>query len=329
MLHKTLAIVALAALIALLPGCDRPTPEDTNAASSERPQVLCTIGMVTDIARAVAGDRADVSGLLRAGIDPHLYSPTRDDIAALLAADIIFYNGLVLEGKMTDAFVRAATSGRKVHAVTELVPAEALLEPDGPEGYPDPHLWMDPTAWKLAVDVIRDALTEFDPEGADIYESNASAYQSELDALHEYTIASFNTIPTDARILITAHDAFNYLGNRYDFEVMGIQGLSTESEAGLQQIESLVGILADRSIPAVFAESTVNDRGVRALISGAAARGHEVSIGGELFSDAMGPEGTYEGTYLGMIDHNVTTITRALGGQAPERGRLGRLGSAE
>ncbi len=287
--------------------------------------VIATTGMIGDVVRNVAGERAEVRQLMGAGVDPHLYKATRSDIAGMLRADVVFYNGLLLEGKMTDALVRVATAGKPVFAVTELIDQEYLLEPPEFEGLQDPHVWMDPSAWKKAVEVIRDRLAEVDPEYASQYEDNAKVYLSELDKLDAYAEASLKSIPDSQRLLVTAHDAFNYFGQRYAFEVMGIQGMSTESEAGVKRIEELVNVLVERDVPAVFVESTIPDRNVRALIAGASARGHEVVIGGELFSDAMGAPGSYEGTYLGMIDHNVTTLVRALGGDAPERGLNGKL----
>jgi manganese/zinc/iron transport system substrate-binding protein len=187
---------------------------------------------------------------------------------------------------------------------------------------------MDPSAWAKTIDVVRDALIELDPAHAEDYRSNAEAYRTALAELDAYAERVLATVPAERRILITAHDAFNYLGRRYDFEVQGIQGISTESEAGLRRVEELVDVLVERAIPAVFIETTIPARGVQALIAGAADRGHEVAIGGALYSDAMGAPGSYEGTYLGMIDHNVTTIARALGGQAPAGGLNGRLAMA-
>jgi manganese/zinc/iron transport system substrate-binding protein len=188
---------------------------------------------------------------------------------------------------------------------------------------------MDPRAWMQAVDVVRSKLAEHDPDRAERYHRNTDRYISELRALDAYAEGVLATVPAELRLLVTAHDAFNYFGRRYGLEVLGIQGLSTESEAGLQQIESLVTTLVQRRIPAVFIESTIPDRSVRALVAGAGVRGHRVRVGGELFSDAMGPPGTYEGTYIGMIDHNVTTIAGALGGRPPERGLYGRLTLAQ
>lgn len=316
---RWLALVG-AAVLALV------SPLSAGESRGERYTVVATVGMVEDVVRAVAGDRAEVIGLMGAGVDPHLYKPTRSDIGRLMSADVIFYNGLLLEGKMTDALIRAATSGKKVHAVTELLGEGTLLEPEEFEGLYDPHVWMDPAAWAGTVEVVRDRLAEFDADGAAVYEANAAAYRERLEALDAYAERVLGSVPEGQRVLVTAHDAFNYFGKRFGFEVVGIQGLSTESEAGVRDIEALVDMLVERGVGAVFVESTVPERHVRALISGARARGHEVTIGGELFSDAMGDAGTYEGTYIGMIDHNVTTIARALGGDAPERGLHGRLG---
>lgn len=330
----TIATVLLLGLAALLAGACREQPSRGEAgppapASSPRVPftVATTVGMITDAARRVVGDsgRARVVGLMGPGVDPHLYKPTRTDIAALSAADVVFYNGLLLEGKMTDVFTRLATSGRKVHAVTECVPESDLLEPESFGGHYDPHVWMDPLAWAAAVECVRDRLAAFDPPGATAYRANAAAYLEQVRGLHEYAARVLATVPVKSRVLVTAHDAFNYFGRRYGYQVVGIQGISTESEAGVRDIQRLVDLIVERDIKAVFVESTVSERNIRSLIAGAAARGHAVSVGGSLFSDAMGPEGTYEGTYLGMIDHNVTTIARALGGRAPERGMNGRL----
>lgn len=282
--------------------------------------------MVGDLVREVAGERAELTTLMGEGIDPHLYKPTRTDIRRLQQADVIFYNGLLLEGKMSDALIRVASSGRRVHAVTELLEEQYLIQADDEEGYDDPHVWMDPRAWAKAVNVVRDALIAADPDAADAYRSNASAAVERIEELDAYAQRVLASVPEGQRVLVTAHDAFNYFGRRYGFEVVGIQGLSTESEAGVQDIERLVDLLVEQKIGAVFVESTVSERNIKALLAGARARGHEVVIGGSLFSDAMGAPGTYEGTYLGMMDHNVTMVARSLGGTAPEGGMQGKLG---
>jgi manganese/zinc/iron transport system substrate-binding protein len=299
----------------------------SGSAAAEPLRVVATTGMIADIVRGVAGERAEVTQLMGEGVDPHLYKATRSDIARMLNADIVFYNGLLLEGKMTDALVRAAGAGKAVFAVTELIPEDELLEPPEFKGLFDPHVWMDPIAWGTAVLVVREKLGEIDPSGAQAYAAGAEALIARLEELDAYARRVLATVPEGRRVLVTAHDAFNYFGRRYGFEVLGIQGISTESEAGLQRIEALVETLVSREIPAVFVESTIPERSVRALVAGAAARGHEVLVGGTLYSDAMGPPGTYEGTYIGMIDHNVTVIAQALGGETPQGGLHGLLAS--
>jgi len=199
-------------------------------------RIVCTVGMITDAVRTIAGERAEVQGLLGEGVDPHLYKPTRSDMVLLMRADVVFYNGLLLEGKMTDALIRAATAGKKVWAVTELLDEEFLLEPPEFLGHFDPHVWMDPLAWKKAAEVIRDKLTEYDPDGKDVYAANAEAYMKQLDDLAAYAKKALASVPQSQRILVTAHDAFNYFGRRFDFEVVGIQGISTESEAGIEDV---------------------------------------------------------------------------------------------
>ena len=286
-------------------------------------KIGATVGMVGDIARVVAGVKGDVTFIIGAGVDPHVYNPTRSDVALLLRSDIIFYAGLLLEGQMADVLAKIGRK-RPVYAVTELLQSDYLIH-DPSTGHSDPHVWMDASGWMKAVEVVAGALAAFDPAHSDLYRANAAAYLEKLKALDDYARQAMASIPEKQRVLVTAHDAFGYMGRAYDIEVMGIQGLSTESEAGLKDINRIVDELVRRQIPAVFVESSVSDKNVKALIEGAASRGHAVKIGGELFSDAMGPSGSYEGTYIGMIDHNVTVITRALGGEAPAAGMQGKL----
>ncbi len=284
-----------------------------------------TTGMVADIVRNVAGEQARVDLIVGEGLDPHQYTPTRGDVLLFQQADIIFYNGLLLEGRMGDILARMQRRGKPVHAVAEAVVNQFDYSLRDEDGEDDPHLWMDVQAWMKAVEVVTAALAAFDPDHAALYQQRAATYRDQLQALDQYARDVLQSIPSAYRVLVTAHDAFGYLGRAYDVEVRGIQGISTDSEAGLRDIENLVRFLVDRELPAIFVETSVADRNVRALIEGARARGHTVVIGGELFSDAMGPPGSYEGTYIGMIDHNVTTIARALGGEAPERGWQGKL----
>lgn len=332
---KKLWILSMAGCLAvamMTAGCGGgQSPESESAAVGVVGSIkaVATVGMIADVVQRVGGEQVDVEGLIGEGVDPHAYKPTRADVVALSEADIVFYNGLMLEGKMGDVLVRSARSGKPVYAVTEAILEQGDYVISDEDAYYDPHVWMDVQGWIMAVAVVKDALVAFDPDHADSYERRAAEYVAQLEALDEYARTVIGSIPENRRVLVTAHDAFNYLGRAYGLEVRGIQGLSTESEAGIQDIERLIEFLDERDIPAVFVETSVADKNVRALVEGAAARGHEVTIGGELFSDAMGPTGTYEGTYVGMIDHNVTTIANALGGEAVAGGMQGKLNHGE
>lgn len=288
--------------------------------------MVCTTTMIADMAREIVGPGISVEALMGPGVDPHVYRQTRSDIAAMARADAVFWHGLYLEAQLEEFFHDLAKR-KPVVALAESLPKDRLLPNDDYQNRYDPHVWMNPRLWRGVVAAARDALIGLDPDGRAVFEANAERHFTEIDALADYADKALATVPEASRVLITAHDAFNYFGRAYGFEVLGIQGISTESEAGLRQIEDLVGVLVDRKIGAIFIESSVSDRNVKALIEGAAAKGHKVTIGGELFSDAMGAPGTYEGTYIGMIDHNATVIARALGGEAPEKGLNGRLGS--
>ncbi|TWT54079.1 Periplasmic zinc-binding protein TroA precursor [Rubripirellula amarantea] len=286
--------------------------------------VVATTGMVADIVKVVAGPHANVIQMIGSGVDPHLHKPSRDDVQLIMRADIVFYSGLMLEGKMSDTFVKLARS-KPVIAVTEAIDPAVLLEPEEMSGHLDPHVWNDVSAWSQCVGAVQQALSEFDPAHSKDYALNATKYQAALAELHEYGIKSIATIPQDQRILVTSHDAFNYFGRAYHLKVMGVQGISTESEAGIQRINQLVDTLVENDVRAVFIESSVSPKNIDALIEGAQSKNHPVVIGGELYSDAMGPAGTYEGTYMGMLDHNITIVTLALGGKAPQHGLHGKL----
>lgn len=294
------------------------------AVAQERLTVVATTGMIADAARQVGGDLVDVTALMGPGIDPHAYRQTRSDIVATAQADLVLWNGLYLEAQLEE-FLQELGETRPVVALAEAIPQTQLIGSEDYEGRFDPHVWMNPNLWSRVVLAARDAMIALAPDQTDAFTANAATHLAEISNLAIYSQTVLASIPAESRVLITAHDAFNYFGAAYGFEVVGIQGISTESEAGLSRIAELVEMLVARDIRAVFVESSVSDRNIRALIEGAAARGHAVVIGGELFSDAMGAPGSYEGTYLGMIDHNVTTIARALGGQAPERGRIDAL----
>ena len=282
--------------------------------------IVATTGMIADAARALTG--LPVTALIGPGMDPHGHRPTRNDILTLSRADLVLWHGLNLEAQFAKLMVGLAQKS-SVLAVAEALPADLLLSDPAYPDRPDPHIWFDPALWAQVSKVMEPTLADFAPDVA----ARGAAYRDQITAIGSYANKVLSTIPAESRLLITAHDAFAYFGRAFGLEVEGVQGISTDSEAGLSRILDLVNLLVERRVPAVFVESSVSDRALRALIEGAAAKGHTVRIGGELFSDAMGPEGSHEGTWLGMMDHNATTIARALGGEAPERGVSGGLGS--
>lgn len=288
-------------------------------------RIVVTTGMIGDVVSAIVGDRGKVDVLIGSGVDPHLFKPTRSEIARLSQADIVFYNGLFLEGRMVDALKRIERAGRPVIAVTETLPKKLLLDPAEFSGHHDPHVWMDPVMWKEAAKVVCSEMSSFDSASDKYYQTGLKTYLKKLDALDAYVKKISSSISPDKRILITAHDAFGYFGRRYGFQVYGIQGISTVSEAGVNDLQRLVDVIVKKQVKSIFVETTVAKRNIRALIEGAEARGHLVKIGGTLFSDAMGANGTYQGTYIGMIDHNASTIVSSLGGNVPKRGMSGLL----
>jgi manganese/zinc/iron transport system substrate-binding protein len=307
-------------------GCADSSATSSPAPHDGRYRIVCTVGMVTDIVRQVAGDRAEVVPLYGA-VDPHTYEPTAADIQQILDADVVFYCGLLLEGPTQSALERAETRGIVVHAVAQcLAEDEGFLRyPPEFESHPDPHVWGDVAAWSRCVEYVAKQLSEYDPPGAESYAKNASAYRQQLVALDDYARSHIATIPESSRQLVTAHDAFGYFSRAYQIPVHSVLGVTTESEAGADDINRLVDFIVANKVPAVFVEETVNQDNLKAVIAGAKSRGWSVKIGGSLYSDSMGPPGTYEGTYIGMMDSNVTKIVRSLGGDAPEFGMQGKL----
>lgn len=276
-------------------------------------RVVTTIGMITDIVEEVGGDRVQVTGLMGPGIDPHLYRASAGDVRTLAGADLVFYNGLLLEAAMAE--VLAEMDGRtRTRAVTAGMDRDALLRPPEFEGAWDPHVWSDVRLWMEAVEEVARVLSDVDPEGAEAYAARAEAYLEELEGLDAWVREEVARVPEELRVLVTAHDAFNYFGRAYGFEVRGLQGLSTVTEAGAGDVQDLARFIADRSIPALFVESSISPRTIEAVRAAVRARGGTVEIGGTLFSDAMGDPDTPEGTYPGMVRHNVTTIVEALSG---------------
>lgn len=315
---KSLFLLALLALGLLLSGCPRGGAGGQNGGGASadlagrKIQVAATIGMIADAVRNVGGDRVAVTGLMGPGVDPHLYKPTPGDVQTLSNADVIFYGGLELEGRMTDIFVKMARGGKPTVPVTESIPENLLREPQEFQGKYDPHIWFDVTLWKKAVEAIRDELAKLDPSHADTYRKNAETYLAKLDELHQYAKTQIARIPAGQRVLITAHDAFGYFGQQYGMEVRGLQGTSTATEAGAGDVQRLAQFIADRKIKAIFVETSVPRATIEAVQKAVQSRGWNVAIGDALFSDAMGREGTEEGTYIGMVRHNVDTIVEAL-----------------
>lgn len=305
-LKKSLIILVVLALS--LVGC---SSSEKATKHNEKLIVTTTIGMIADVVKNVGGEHVEVTGLMKSGVDPHLYKASQGDIRKLEEADIIFYNGLHLEGKMVDIFEKMSEKKPTV-AVTNDIPKSELRAPDGGAYSYDPHVWFNVQHWITATETIAEELTKNDPENEEDYKKNAEEYIHQLVELDQYAREQIATIPEQTRVLVTAHDAFGYFGEAYNIKVLGLQGMSTASEYGSKDVSSLRDYLVENKIKAVFVESSVPKKAIEAVIEGAKEQGHEVVIGGELFSDAMGEAGTEEGTYLGMVRHNVDTIVNAL-----------------
>lgn len=310
---------SLSLFVLLLVGCT-PNSSATDRTFHGVPPIkaVATTGMIGDLVRNVGGARVQVTDLFKPGVDPHTYRANSDDLAVLQSADIIFANGFHLEGKLGSVLeqmnrrkpsIQLAEATFSSGAKGDEPRAKRILMDDE---HPDPHIWFDVALWSDLATRTGDELAKFDPKGASEYKANAAAYVKKLLALDAEVRDAIKEIPKDRRVLVTSHDAFRYFGQAYDVDVRGIQGVSTESEASLKHINELVDFLAKSKVKAVFVESSVSPRNMEAVIQGCKQRGHDISKGGELFSDAMGDPGTPEGTYEGMIRHNVKTVVNAL-----------------
>lgn len=287
------------------------TDAELSAINSEKIMITTTTNVITDLVENIGGDHVSVTGLMGPGIDPHLYRPSASDVKKLQDADIVFYNGLDLEGKMGDVFVKIGREGTAVWAVSENIPHESLLSLDATDHF-DPHIWWDAKLWMEAAKVVAMGLSEYDPENSKTYEANLEEYLTRLTVLNTYSLEEMRSIPDAQRVLVTAHDAFQYFGHAYGLEEMAIQGWSTDSEAGIREIQNLSDEIAERKIKAVFVETSISPATIEALTAAVQDKGHDVIIGGELFSDAIGEKGTDEGTYIGAFTHNVDTIVGIL-----------------
>lgn len=283
-------------------GCSGPPPR-----SGGPLHLVCTTTMITDLVKRLAPADAEVVGLMGPGVDPHLYKATASDVSRLTKADMIFYNGLHLEGKMTDVLESMQKSGKPVVAISQRIPKEKLQFPAQFQGHPDPHIWFDVDLWSTSIGPVSEALAKLDTAHADDYRARAQKLTDEMASLDHWCEVELAKVPAVRKVVITSHDAFNYFGQAYGFEVVGLQGISTVTEAGLSDVTKLVDFIKERKIPAIFVESSVPRAAIERVSEDSGAR-----VGGELFSDAMGSAGTAEGTYDGMIRHNVRVVVEAL-----------------
>lgn len=301
---KRLLLLAISAALAISCGGKASAP-------SGKLNVVCTVGMISDVVQTIAGDKALVLGLMGPGVDPHLYKVSHGDVEKLAAAEAIFYNGLHLEGKMADVLVQMARE-RAVIPVTKGIPDSLLREPPEFDGHYDPHVWMEPMLWAYCIGTIGEELTKLRPQYASEFKVRVDSLKTLCLQLTQDAQAKFAQIPKERRVLITAHDAFGYFGRAFEVEVHGLQGISTATEYGVADVTNLVDLISARGVKAVFVESSVPTKPLEAVIAGCKARGHDVKIGGTLYSDAMGGPGSNADSYLGMIRHNINTIYEAL-----------------
>ena len=292
-------------------GCSNEQKVEQSSKDKSGINIVCTTGMITDMVKNIGQGRVNVIGLMGPGVDPHYYKASQGDIQKLGRADIILYNGLYLEGKMQDIFKKMARK-KKVVAVSKNVPVDLLRKPPEFDGNYDPHIWFDVSMWRNAIDVVVTTLTEIDIEGAESFKQNGQLYHSKLDSLHQWVQKQIAIVPQQQRVLVTAHDAFGYFGSAYGIEVIGLQGISTVAEFGVNDVSRLVKLVASRGIKAIFVESSVSQRSINAVREGCRASGFDVKIGGTLYSDAMGEVGSGADTYIGMVRANVNTIVKAL-----------------
>lgn len=277
----------------------------------EQYTVVATTGMLYDAVVNIGQDKVVADVIMGPGVDPHLYKATQGDLSKLNNADLIIYNGLALEGKMGEILEKLGKR-KPVVAAAEKIPETKLLGAQGYQNAYDPHIWFDVELWTNAVNEVKEGLVKNDSLNAAFYEANAEVYLDSLRALHSYVTRRIQEIPENARILVTAHDAFGYFGKAYDIRVEGLQGISTVADIGLRDIARIIDLIIENNIKAIFVETSVSEKTVNAVIDGCKEKGHDVKIGGSLFSDAMGQLGTYEGTYIGMVKTNVNTIVESL-----------------
>lgn len=312
---KFILIALLSA--AAISGCGNGGDTSGGADGEKTLRVVTTTGQIADMVANIGGDLVTVQALMGPGIDPHLYKASARDVERLRRADIIIYNGLHLEAKMGEVLEQLRRT-KAVMAVADALPEEKLIAPDAFAEAHDPHIWFDVALWRKGALEVAETLAGLDPDHAQAYRQGGRDYAARLTELDRYTREQLATIPASQRVMITAHDAFNYLGRAYGLQVRGLQGISTAAEAGTRDVQELAAFIAENKIPAIFVETSVSPRAVNAVREAVRARGFEVAIGGEIFSDALGDAGTPAGTYIGMVRHNVDTITSALRGKGSD-----------
>ncbi len=301
MLKKILLLLTIISFL----GCKNPTESDGKI------KVVTTTNILADLVSEIGGDKISLQSLMGAGVDPHLYKASEGDVSKLHNADIIFYSGLHLEGKLVDIFEKMQRSKNTV-SLGDRLPKDQLIASANFGSNYDPHVWFNIQFFKQFAQIVTDELSKADTENAEIYDENNKKYQSKLDNLETEVKSIINTLPEEKRILVTAHDAFNYFGKAYDFEVVGLQGISTATEAGVRDVQKLSDFIIENGVKAIFVESSVPRRTIEALQAAVLSKKHGVEIGGSLYSDALGNPGTEEGTYIGMFRYNVNTIVNAL-----------------
>ena len=299
-------IVFVSLTVLCLSSCNDVAPSDGKL------NVITTTTMITDLVKTIGGDQIHVQGLMGSGVDPHLYKASEGDVTKLAKANLIFYGGLHLEGKLIEVFEKMKGRNMTTIAVSDALDKSTLIGSENFASNYDPHIWFDVQNWELITNFVVKKLSEANPEDANLFETNGKKYIQELEALDIEIREIISTLPEDRRILVTAHDAFNYFGQAYGFQVVGLQGLSTATEAGVQDVQNLANFIIDKKIKAIFVESSVPRRTIEALQAAVTSKNHQVVIGGTLYSDALGNDGTVEGTYIGMFKYNVNTIVNAL-----------------
>lgn len=293
-------------LLAIFVAC-APTEKTDNG----KLQVVTTTGMLYDAVINIGGDKVEAQAIMGPGVDPHLYKATQGDLSKFNQADVIIYNGILLEGKMSEVLEKLGRQ-KPVFAVAEAIPEDLLLPFAGYKDAFDPHVWFDVSRWSMTVQEITKSLIKTDSANSSYYTQNSESYLMKLDSLDQFVKSRINEIPEERRILITAHDAFGYFGDAYGIRVEGLQGISTVADFGLKDIANIIDIIIANNIKAIFVETSVSEKSINAVVTGCREKGHDVSIGGYLYSDAMGELGTVEGTYIGMFEKNVNTIVEAL-----------------